>query len=58
MRRAAEVFVVLHLTRVDDRFDYGEPRYITAVWLDSKLVVLCLDASRQSQTHYQHEALS
>ena len=40
MRRAGEVFAGLHLTRVDDRFDYGEARYVTAGWLDSRLVVL------------------
>ena len=40
MRRAKEVFAGLNLTRRDDRFDYGEPRFITAGWLDSKLVVL------------------
>ena len=39
MRRAGEVFAGLHLTRVDDRFDYGEPRYVTTGWLDSRLVV-------------------
>jgi len=39
MRRAAEVFAGLRLTRSDDRSDYGEPRFITAGWLDSKLVV-------------------
>jgi len=40
MRRAKEVFAGLHLTRPDDRFDYREPRFITAGWLDAKLVVL------------------
>jgi hypothetical protein len=39
MRRAGEVFAGLHLTRADDRFDYGESRYVTAGWLDSRLVV-------------------
>lgn len=39
MRRAGEVFAGLHLTRLDDRFDYGEIRYVTAGWLDSRLVV-------------------
>lgn len=39
MRRAGEVFAGLHLTRVDDRFEYGESRYVTAGWLDSRLVV-------------------
>jgi uncharacterized protein len=39
MRRAKEVFAGPHLTRKDDRWDYGEPRYITVGWLDSRLVV-------------------
>jgi uncharacterized DUF497 family protein len=39
MRRAKEVFAGLHLTRVDDRLDYGEPRFISAGWLDARLVV-------------------
>ena len=33
MRRAKEVFAGLHLTRVDDRFDYGEARFVTVGWL-------------------------
>jgi hypothetical protein len=40
MRRAREVFAGTHLTRDDDRFDYGEPRYISAGWLDERIVVL------------------
>ena len=40
MRRAREVFAGTHLTRVDDRFDYGEPRFISAGWLDERIVVL------------------
>lgn len=40
MRRATEVFAGTHLTRVDDRLDYGEPRYISAGWLDEQVVVL------------------
>lgn len=39
MRRAKEAFAGQHLTRKDDRWDYGEPRYITVGWLDSRLVV-------------------
>ena len=39
MRRAKEVFAGPHFTRADDRQDYGEPRFITAGWLDSRLVV-------------------
>ena len=40
LRRANEVFAGLHLTRVDDRRDYGESRFISAGWLDERLVVL------------------
>ena len=39
LRRAKEIFADLHLTRDDDRFDYGEPRFITAGWLDGRMVV-------------------
>ena len=39
MHRASEVFAGPHFTRADDRQDYGEPRFITAGWLDSRLVV-------------------
>ena len=39
MRRAKEIFAGPHFTRPDDRFDYGEPRFITVGWLDARLVV-------------------
>ena len=39
MRRAKEIFAGYHFTRVDDRFDYGEPRFTTVGLLDSRLVV-------------------
>jgi uncharacterized protein len=39
MRRAKEIFAGYHFTRIDDRFDYGEPRFTTVGWLDSRLVV-------------------
>jgi uncharacterized DUF497 family protein len=39
MRRAKEIFAGLHLTRVDDRLNYGEPRFVTVGGLDSRLVV-------------------
>ena len=39
MRRADEVFAGPHFTRADDRKDYGEPRFITAGWLEARLVV-------------------
>lgn len=37
--RARDVFAGPHFTRADDRQDYGELRFITAGWLDSRLVV-------------------
>ena len=40
MAHAGEVFRGLHLTRVDDREDYGEPRYVTAGWLDGRIVIV------------------
>ena len=39
MRRAKEIFAGFHFTRADDRFDYGEPRFVTVSWLDSSPVV-------------------
>ena len=39
MRRAKEVSAGVHFTRADDRFDYGEPRFVTVGMLDSRLVV-------------------
>ena len=38
-RRAGEVFSGLTATVVDDRFDYGETRFISAGHLDGRLVV-------------------
>jgi uncharacterized protein len=38
--RAGEVFAGLTATVVDDRFDYGETRFITAGQLDGRLVVM------------------
>jgi uncharacterized DUF497 family protein len=40
MNRARKVFAGLHLTRIDDRRDYGEPRFVTVGRLDSRWVVL------------------
>lgn len=37
---AAKVFAGDHFTAPDNRRDYGEVRYITAEWLDGRLVVL------------------
>ena len=39
MSRAGEVFAGTYFTRIDDRRDYGEPRYVTVGWLDARLVV-------------------
>lgn len=38
--RAREVFDGLTITLPDQRQDYGEPRFITAGWLDERLLVL------------------
>ena len=38
--RAAEVFAGRTATIVDERFDYGETRFITAGQLDSRVVVM------------------
>jgi uncharacterized DUF497 family protein len=38
MLRAGEVFAGLHFTRLDDRRDYGESRFVTVGWLDARLV--------------------
>lgn len=38
--RASEVFAGPHFTRVDTRRDYGELRYVTVGWLDSRIVAL------------------
>ena len=38
--RARVVFDGLTMTLPDQRQDYGEPRFITAGWLDARLVVL------------------
>jgi uncharacterized DUF497 family protein len=38
--RAREVLEGAQLTRLDERTDYGEQRFITVGWLDERLVVL------------------
>jgi hypothetical protein len=38
--RAGEVFAGQTATIVDDRFDHGETRFITAGYLDGRLVVM------------------
>lgn len=38
--RAGEVFAGDHLTRRDARGDYAEDRFVTAGWLDARLVVV------------------
>jgi uncharacterized DUF497 family protein len=57
--RAGEVFAGRHLTRIDDRVDYGEARYVTAGWLDARIVVLVWtargDARRIISMRHCHE---
>jgi len=38
--RADEIFAGQHLTRIDDRQEYGEDRYITAGMLDGRIVIM------------------
>jgi uncharacterized DUF497 family protein len=38
--RAAEVFLGRQLTRADDRHDYGAARFVTACWLDARVVMV------------------
>jgi uncharacterized protein len=38
--RAKEVFAGTHLTRIDDRRDYGELRFISAGKLDERIVIV------------------
>ena len=38
--RADQIFAGIHLTRADDLRDYGEPRFVTAGWLDERIVVI------------------
>jgi uncharacterized DUF497 family protein len=40
MANAAEVFEDDHLTVEDDRFDYGETRYVTIGYMAGRMVVL------------------
>jgi uncharacterized DUF497 family protein len=39
-RRAKEVFEHLHLTRLDDRREYGEQRFVSAGRLDGRIVII------------------
>jgi uncharacterized DUF497 family protein len=39
-RRAKHVFTGTHLTRVDDRREYGELRFVTAGMLDERIVII------------------
>jgi uncharacterized DUF497 family protein len=38
--RAKDVFGGVHLTRAEDRREYGEPRFITAGWLERRIVIM------------------
>lgn len=38
--RAGEIFQRKHLTRCDDRFDYGEERFTTVGWYGERLVAI------------------
>ena len=38
--RCSEIFIAPHFTLEDDRYDYDEPRFITAGSLDNRMVVI------------------
>lgn len=38
--RASDAFAGNHVTRIDGRRNYGEIRYLTAGWIDSRLVMI------------------
>lgn len=48
MLRAKEIFAGLNLTRVDDRFDYGEPRFIKRRVARFAVSSICLDTTWRS----------
>jgi uncharacterized protein len=37
---AEQVFAGAHYTRLDNRRDYGEPRYVTAGYVNGRFVVI------------------
>ena len=39
-KRAAEIFAGVHYSYRDERFDYGENRFITAGYLNNRMVVV------------------
>ena len=55
MAHAPDIFAGATLTVEDNRKDYGEPRYITIGFLANRMVVPCMDATRQGTPDHQHE---
>jgi uncharacterized DUF497 family protein len=53
--RAGAVFGNRHLTRIDDRLDYGETRFISIGWLAGDVVVLVDAAGRRAAYHLDEE---
>ncbi|WP_313056167.1 BrnT family toxin [Pseudomonas lopnurensis] len=57
--RAGEVFQRKHLTRRDDRFDYGEERFTTVGWYSGRLVAVTWtprgEVRRIISMRYMHE---
>jgi len=47
--RAGEVFAGRTITVADDRFDYGESRFITAGYLGDRMVVIVWTARGESR---------
>ena len=53
--RATEVFQGVHFTAQDTRFQYQEDRFITAGWLDARLVVLVWTPRGEARRIIQYE---
>lgn len=53
--RADAVFAGRHLTKRDDRKDYGEERFITAGRLDGRLVIMVWTQRKESRRFNQYE---
>ena len=52
---SAKVFAGLHFVARDDRFDYGEERFITVGYLVDRIVCACLDTKKRYPPHNFHE---
>jgi uncharacterized DUF497 family protein len=50
---AEKVFAGRTATFIDDRFDYGETRYITAGWLENRMVMMVWTQRGEAATSFR-----